>query len=179
MNQYWIFGYGSLMWNPGFQYVSRCEAQIEGFHRSLCVYSVHHRGTAERPGLVLGLDDGGTCRGVAFEIAPDKWDETLSYLRAREQISMVYREISQPIELIETKQKTEAVVFVADRNHAQYAGKLSHQELLRHVLQGEGQYGRCIDYVMSTLSHLRGMSIHDEGLEALGRELSSLSGQAL
>ena len=82
--EFWIFGYGSLMWRPGFDYVERHAAWIEGYHRALCVYSHVHRGTPERPGLVMGLDAGGDCRGVAFLVAPERRDATLAYLRARE-----------------------------------------------------------------------------------------------
>jgi cation transport protein ChaC len=176
MQQRWVFGYGSLMWKPGFEFVSQAHARIRGFHRSLCVYSLHHRGTEEMPGLVLGLDRGGSCVGVAFQIDPSKWEATLTYLREREQVSMVYLEVTQRIELLGSHQKVEAVVFVVDRTHAQYAGKLSHQSLLKHVLQGEGGMGRCRNYVMNTLEHLQQMKIHDQTLEALGAELKLLGG---
>lgn len=174
MNQRWVFGYGSLMWNPGFDNISTAHARINGYHRSLCVYSLHHRGTRQSPGLVLGLDHGGSCTGVAFQIDDAKWQDTLAYLRAREQISMVYREISHPIEILETGRLVEAVAYVADTTHDQYAGKLSHDELIKHVMQGTGDYGRCRDYVANTLSHLRGMGIRDETLEAIGAELGLL-----
>ncbi len=100
MQQRWIFGYGSLMWRPGFEFESQAHARIRGFHRSLCVYSLHHRGTEALPGLVLGLDRGGSCVGVAFQIAPSKWEATLAYLRAREQVSQVYLEVTQTVELL-------------------------------------------------------------------------------
>jgi glutathione-specific gamma-glutamylcyclotransferase len=174
MNQGWVFGYGSLMWNPGFEYISKADARIDGYHRSLCVYSLHHRGTREAPGLVLGLDQTGGCTGVVFEIHPEKWQDTLSYLRAREQISSVYVEIAHPVEILATGQRVEATTFVADTAHAQYAGKLDHAQLISHVKQGVGDYGRCLDYVANTLAHLRGMGIRDETLEAIGAELGLL-----
>jgi cation transport regulator ChaC len=89
----WVFGYGSLMWRPGFAFVERHLATVHGFHRSLCVYSHVHRGTAARPGLVLGLDRGGSCRGVAFKVAALDREATIAYLREREQVTMVYREV--------------------------------------------------------------------------------------
>jgi glutathione-specific gamma-glutamylcyclotransferase len=176
MQQRWIFGYGSLMWRPGFEFMSQAHARIRGYHRSLCVYSLHHRGTEENPGLVLGLDRGGSCVGVAFQVEPSKWEATLAYLRAREQVSMVYVEKTRVVEILGSQRKIEALTYVVDRTHAQYAGKLSHQSLLKHVLQGEGGMGRCRDYVMNTLEHLRQMNIHDGTLEALGAELKLLGG---
>ncbi|MBV9246385.1 MAG: gamma-glutamylcyclotransferase, partial [Methylobacteriaceae bacterium] len=91
-DDFWVFGYGSLMWRPGFAFVERQLATVRGYHRALCVYSHVHRGTPDRPGLVLGLDRGGACRGVAFHVAGEKWAETIAYLRGREQVTMVYRE---------------------------------------------------------------------------------------
>ncbi|MGH6873719.1 MAG: gamma-glutamylcyclotransferase, partial [Aestuariivirgaceae bacterium] len=90
MEKFWVFGYGSLMWQPGFDYEERRRAMLNGLHRSLCVYSHVHRGTPERPGLVMGLDRGGSCRGVAFRIKEERWDGIMAYLRAREQVTMVY-----------------------------------------------------------------------------------------
>src|SRR5436305_12924446 len=95
VHDFWVFGYGSLMWNPGFRFTERKQAIIHGFHRSLCMYSYMYRGTRERPGLVLALDRGGACQGVAFRIAPDCWEETLAYLRAREQVTIGYREVTR------------------------------------------------------------------------------------
>lgn len=176
MQQRWIFGYGSLMWKPGFEFMSQVHARIHGYHRSLCVYSLHHRGTEAKPGLVLGLDRGGSCIGTAFQIEPSKWEATLTYLRAREQVSTVYLEMTRNVEILGRHQKIEAATYLVDRAHAQYAGKLPHQRLLELVLQGEGGMGRCRDYVTNTLEHLRQMNIHDKTLEALGAELNLLGG---
>ena len=92
MDEFWVFGYGSLMWNPGFEFMERAEALVYGYRRSLCVRSFVHRGTRENPGLVLGLDRGGACRGMAFRISAEKWDEVIDYLRARELVTNVYLE---------------------------------------------------------------------------------------
>lgn len=92
MDEFWVFGYGSLMWNPGFEFMERAEALVYGYRRSLCVRSFVHRGTRDNPGLVLGLDRGGACRGMAFRISPEKWDEVIDYLRARELVTKVYLE---------------------------------------------------------------------------------------
>ena len=166
MKQFWIFGYGSLMWRPGFAFRRSESALINGYHRRLCVYSHVHRGTPERPGLVLGLDRGGSCHGLAFEIAASDWDDTLTYLRAREQVTMVYLEKRTTARLLSSGQKIEAVTYIVDRHHRQYAGVLTEDAILSHVRQGEGVSGRCADYASSTLEHLREMNIHDKVLES-------------
>src|ERR1700754_4385250 len=93
----WVFGYGSLIWNPGFEFLERKLARLIGEHRSLCIYSMVHRGTPEKPGLVLGLDRGGACQGVAFRVAPEKRQATVRYLREREQATNVYREVMRSV----------------------------------------------------------------------------------
>ena len=118
--EFWVFGYGSLVWRPGFAFEERVVATLHGFHRALCVLSHVHRGTPEQPGLVLGLDRGGSCRGIAFRVAPALWDETLAYLRAREQVTMVYRETWHDVRLIDGRRKR-AVAYTVDRAHGQYA----------------------------------------------------------
>lgn len=171
MQQFWIFGYGSLMWNPGFDYVTKELALVRGFHRRLCVRSFVHRGTPEKPGLVLGLDRGGSCHGLAFRIDPGNWDETLAYLRAREQVTSVYLERNIRLTLVEHGGETEAVTYVVDRSHVQYTGKLEMAETTALIHQGEGVSGRCRDYVMNTVAHLREMNIHDARLELLVKHL--------
>src|ERR1700716_2529859 len=118
----WVFAYGSLMWRPDFPYVERLEARLVGAHRALCVYSFVHRGTPERPGLVLGLDRGGACRGIAYRVAAARREGTLAYLREREQVTKVYLETMRRVTL--ASGEANAVVFVVDRSHPQYAGRL-------------------------------------------------------
>ncbi|VFU08647.1 gamma-glutamylcyclotransferase [Methylocella tundrae] len=166
----WVFGYGSLMWRPGFHFTERQGALVRGYHRALCVYSHVHRGTSERPGLVLGLDRGGSCRGVAFRVGALQAAATLDYLRAREQVTSVYREIVLPAILGDGRQ-IEAVCYVADRTHIQYAGRLDREELLRLINQGVGVSGHNFDYVRNTHAHLADLSIHDETLEWLTRQM--------
>lgn len=168
----WVFGYGSLMWRPGFDYTERRSAFVWGYHRSLCVYSHVHRGTKEKPGLVLGLDRGGSCKGVAFRVAASAASATIAYLRAREQVTLVYREAVLRIRLADG-QLVRALCYVADRRHTQYAGRLHRAELLRLVTQGEGVSGRNPDYVMNTQRHLAELAIRDETLEWLVSWLGS------
>ena len=165
MTERWVFGYGSLMWRPGFDFVDRAPAVIHGYHRRLCVYSFVHRGTPERPGLVLGLDRGGACRGMAYRVAAGDWEKTLAYLRSREQVTSVYLETVRTVRM--GARPIEALIYLVDRSHRQYAGKLPPAELERLVRQGKGASGPCIDYVRNTLAHLRGAGVHDPHLEDL------------
>ena len=138
----WVFGYGSLIWRPGFDYVERAPARLIGAHRALCVFSHVHRGTPERPGLVLGLDLGGACRGVAYRVAAKKRAATIAYLRAREQATSVYRETLRSVTLLgEPERRVSALVYMIDRGHVQYAGRLDLAQQLHLVRQGHGQSG--------------------------------------
>lgn len=159
----WVFGYGSLMWNPGFPHLGMKPARIAGFHRQLCVYSFHYRGRPEKPGLVFGLDRGGSCIGMAFEVAAADWPGTWDYLRQREQVTMVYREVFKPVRLQEGR-VVEALTYVVDRKHAQCAAGLGDGEIAALVRQGEGVSGHNIDYVRNTHGHLAALGIHDPAL---------------
>lgn len=173
MKDLWVFGYGSLMWRPGFEHVETVPARVAGWHRSLCVYSWVHRGTRERPGLVLGLDRGGSCRGLAFRVPVDRAEAVIAYLREREQVTAVYREIVRPAHLLDGSGRVvEAVLCVVDRAHDQYAGKLSVSETLRFVRQGQGVSGANPDYVLATAAHLEAMGLHDPLLARLAAELT-------
>ena len=177
MAELWVFAYGSLMWRPGFAFSERANAALIGAHRSLCIYSFHHRGTAERPGLVLGLDEGGACRGVAFRVAAEKRDETLAYLRAREQVTDVYLEAIKPVSLLDgLGRDCEAVCYVADRGHPQYAGRLSIEAQARLVRPASGQSGTNIEYVLNTVRHLEEAGILDVELAALAKRLTEAPG---
>jgi glutathione-specific gamma-glutamylcyclotransferase len=168
----WVFGYGSLMWRPGFEFVERVPARLIGEHRALCVYSFVHRGTPEKPGLVLGLDRGGACRGVAFKVAEKHCAATLNYLREREQATSVYREVRRSVWLEnEPRRRVSALTFVVDRGHVQYAGRLSLVEQLRHVQQGHGQSGDNRDYVLSTLGAIEAAGFRDLPLHQLSQML--------
>lgn len=171
----WVFGYGSLIWKPGFPFAESIGARLHGYHRSLCVFSHVHRGTPERPGLVLGLDRGGICRGLAFRVAACNAIETVAYLRAREQATAVYLERHMPVRL-EDGRSVRALVYVADRKHLQYAGRLPPEKLLELVRHGRGSSGENPDYVLQTHEHLRRMGVFDPVLADLAQKLASAPG---
>jgi glutathione-specific gamma-glutamylcyclotransferase len=166
----WVFGYGSLMWRPGFPFLERRHAHLHGYHRALCVFSHVHRGTPQRPGLVLGLDRGGRCHGVAFRVAAAEAAETIAYLRAREQVTSVYRERRIAVSLA-GGDRVEALAYVVDKRHPQYAGRLPESELLRLVRQGVGVSGANPDYVRQTHAHLVAMGVTDPVLAHLAAAL--------
>jgi len=171
----WVFGYGSLIWRPGFAFVERVEARLVGAHRALCVYSFVHRGTPERPGLVLGLDQGGACRGMAYRVPARQRAETVAYLRAREQATMVYRESVRSVWLRgDPERRISALCYVVDRGHAQYAGRLSLDQQLHHVRQGHGRSGANRDYVIATVAALEEMGIRETELHLLAERLKGI-----
>jgi len=168
----WVFGYGSLMWRPGFAFVERVPARLVGAHRALCVYSFVHRGTPENPGLVLGLDHGGNCRGIAFRVAAAERDATIDYLRAREQVTKVYRETMRAVWLEnEPRRRVSALCFVVDRRHPQYAGRLTLAEQLHFIRQGHGGAGPNRDYVLHTVQALEALGYREGDLHLLADRL--------
>ncbi len=167
----WVFGYGSLMWRPGFDFDGVETARLRGFHRSLCIFSHVHRGTPECPGLVLGLDRGGSCVGRAFRVPAALRAETVDYLRAREQATSVYLERLLWLRLGDGV-PVQGLVYVADRRHPQYAGALAPDEQLRLIRQGHGISGPNGDYVCSTVAALGDLGIRDRRLGWLAGELA-------
>jgi len=164
----WVFGYGSLMWRPGFEFNEQVPARLIGEHRALCVYSFDHRGTPEKPGLVLGLDRGGACRGIAFRVPAELRRPTIEYLRSREQTTHVYREVMRSVWLDnEARQRISALTYVVDRSHVQYAGRLPLNEQLRIVQQGHGRSGNNRDYVLSTVRAIEAQGFRDPQLHQL------------
>jgi cation transport protein ChaC len=171
----WVFGYGSLMWRPGFAFVERVPAGVIGLHRGLCVYSFFHRGTPERPGLVLGLDRGGACRGIAFCVPAADRPATLAYLRAREQQNNVYRETLRGALLLDgSTRRVSALCYVVDRRHPQYAGRLSLPEQLHLVRQGHGKSGPNRDYVLATVAEIEQQGCRDDQLHLLAERLKGV-----
>lgn len=187
----WVFGYGSLMWRPGFAYKERIPSRLVGLHRALCVYSFIHRGTPEKPGLVLGLDHGGTCRGIAYLVDKTQRAETLAYLREREQGTHVYRETMRPVTLTAAPRerasgssrgdrpdaadrRVSALVYIVDRSHPQYAGRLDLHEQLHLVRQGHGQSGANRDYVLATIKEIEEQGCFDAKLHRLAELLKGV-----
>lgn len=148
----WVFAYGSLLWRPGFAWREARPALLRGHHRSLCVLSWHWRGTPEKPGLVVGLDRGGSCLGRAYRVGEDEAGEVIAALDARELVSEIYLPRWLPVETREGR--VSAYAYVVRRNHEQYAGRLADAEAARLVVQGRGEGGAALDYLRETVSEL-------------------------
>jgi len=168
----WVFGYGSLMWQPEFAYEERVPAQLYGYHRALCIYSWAYRGTRERPGLVFGLDHGGSVNGIAYRIAAANWPATHAYLDAREMVTNVYVPRWPRVRLVDGR-RVPALSYVADPAHEQYAGGLDEDETLRLVRQGEGERGPCRDYILATIRHLAEIGMADRRFRELADRLAA------
>jgi cation transport protein ChaC len=175
MSDFWVFGYGSLIWRPGFAHVDTRRAHLHGYRRSLCIRSWVHRGTRERPGLVLGLDRGGSCAGLAFRVPDGLRDEVVAYLRERELVTNVYRERWLSVRLA-GGERVEALGYVVDRSHPQYAGGLAVDEAIGAVRGAVGRSGPNEEYVLSTVEHLRALGIRDRWLEAVAGGLRDEAG---
>ena len=170
----WVFGYGSLIWAPGFAYESRQIARLEGYQRSFCMRSIHHRGTMERPGLVLALDRAqGGCEGVAFEIPQRIAEESLEYLRARELISAAYMETRVKLQLRDGRQ-VEAVTYVIDRAHDQYCAGLSLEDQAQIIARAVGGRGPNDAYLFNTAEHLTKLGLRDPDLDWLAARVRAL-----
>jgi glutathione-specific gamma-glutamylcyclotransferase len=165
-DELWVFGYGSLMWRPGFPFVERVPATLSGRRRAFCIYSVHHRGTYARPGLVLGLAPGGSTRGMAHRIAPADWPEVYAYLLEREQPTETYIEARRAVRLADGR-RVESLVFLSDVHHPQWAGRLSLERQAELIAGAVGLSGRNVDYLRDLVEHLGQQGIRDRSMEAL------------
>lgn len=172
----WVFGYASLLWNPGFPVARHAVATLPGWHRSFCMYSIHHRGTQDHPGLVLALDatEGGACSGQALLVEPGTEDETLAYLRERELISSAYLEKNLPVTL-DTGEVVEAVTYVIDRDHVQYCGHLTLEEQARIIATAVGGRGPNTEYLYNTARHLAELGLPDHDLDWLTERVRCLA----
>ena len=168
-----MFGYGSLMWRPGFDYGERASALLHGRRRSFCIYSVHHRGTPERPGLVLGLAAGGAVRGAAYRVDGRDWAQVHAYLLEREQPTETYIEARRTVRLQDGR-RVEAVTFLSDIGHPQWAGALELEDQARLIAGARGLAGRNIDYLSDLVAHLRAEGVRDTAMERLLARVSHL-----
>ncbi len=169
--EHWVFGYGSLMWRPGFKFMRSHGARLDGYYRSLCVRSHIYRGTDDVPGAVMALRSGGFVDGRAFQVRNVHWPETLAYLRGRELVTGVYFERSVSVTLHDDQRKIDAVTYVVNEDHEQFLGGLTREEILQLVRQGVGQAGRCDDYVRNTHAELKALGLEDPELDEILAEL--------
>jgi len=171
----WVFAYGSLMWHPGFATPETRPARLHGFHRAFCIYSEHYRGTPRAPGLILGLLAGGSCRGFAHRLPVKGYEAVRRYLWQREiENDGVYQEVVRPIHLADGR-TVPALVYLADRKHRQFAGKLPLAKAIRLVRHGQGATGSNLAYVHNTVEHLRALGLRDPTLEELARRAGASS----
>lgn len=164
----WVFGYGSLLWNPGFPVARREVATLQGYARSFCMTSIHHRGSVEAPGLVLALDEieGGHCKGLALAVAAGEETQTLAYLRERELISSAYLERDLMVAL-QSGEEVQAVTYVIDPHHAQYCGGMALEQQAQIIATAVGGRGPNTEYLYNTAEHLSEIGLGDAELEWL------------
>ena len=169
----WLFGYGSLIWNPAFHFTDRLAGTVFGHHRRFCLWTHLGRGCPERPGLVLGLERGGSCRGVAFHIAPDAVEEELAIVWRREMLSGAY--VPRWVEVRTPMATVRAITFTINHAHERYARDLSDEEAASAIAGASGFLGPCADYLINTVDHLARLGIHDRPLEKLRRQVLARS----
>ena len=155
------------MWRPGFAYLDSQHARLHGYHRSFCVYSHVHRGSPERPGLVFGLDRGGSCRGIAYRVSAKNASDVIDYLRKREQVTQIYQEVRSSINILGDNKKVSALYFIVDRDHHQYAGKIDFATQVEMIANGIGQSGENPEYLENTVRHMKEIGIEDKELGLL------------
>jgi cation transport protein ChaC len=173
----WVFGYASLMWNPGFPVAERELATLRGYHRSFCMSSIHHRGTVEKPGLVLALDEteGAVCAGLALRVPDEAAADAVAYLRERELISSAYVERLVPLMLAHGETVT-ALAYVVDRAHEQYVAHLTLEEQAEIIAGATGGRGPNTEYLWNTVAHLEELGITDPELEWLAARVREIRG---
>ena len=159
----WVFGYGSLMWSPGFGHSERATGRAHGYHRALCILSSRYRGTPERPGLVVGLCRGGSCWGMAFRVPAAQVRRVIGALWRREMVNQVYIPTMVSV-AIGRRRRIRALAFVADTLHRQFVRELDLHGRARLVAQGIGKRGRCVDYIRNTLEHMLALGVNDPHL---------------
>lgn len=172
----WVFGYGSLLWNPGFDVAESVVGTLPGYARSFCMRSIHHRGSTETPGLVLALDEqpDHACTGIALRVGPGQEAATLAYLRERELISSAYVEKTLDVDLTDGR-RVRAVVYVIDETHDQYCGGLPLEEQAQIIARAVGGRGPNTEYLYNTASHLSEMGLQDPELDWLHERVRHLT----
>ncbi|MFP6746072.1 MAG: gamma-glutamylcyclotransferase [Alphaproteobacteria bacterium] len=155
---FWVFAYGSLMWRPGFPHSDACAAVLHGYHRALCIYSTHYRGTPERPGLVLGLDRGGSCRGRVMHVSGEDAGDVIDYLNEREMVNQVYTPGTFGVRLDDGR-RIRAYTYIVRRDHAKYCCKLPLGRAAEMVRQGHGPAGSSLEYLENTVAHMDELGI--------------------
>ena len=175
----WVFGYASLLWNPGFPVVEERLATMHGFHRSFCMHSIHHRGTEDHPGLVLALDalEAATCQGLALRVRDGAEADTVAYLRERELISSAYIERLLPV-VLDDGSEVLTLAYVIDPHHVQYAAHLTLEEQAQIITHAVGGRGPNTEYLWNTADHLKEMGVADPDLEWLSGRVRELSAAA-
>ncbi len=172
----WVFGYGSLLWNPGFDVAEMRVASLPGYARSFCMSSIHHRGTEEKPGLVLALDEvaDAVCRGMAMRVQPGLEGQTLAYLRERELISSAYIERDLQVRFTDGQDVT-AVTYVIDPDHVQYCGGMALEEQAQIIAHAVGGRGPNTEYLFNTAEHLHEIGLHDPDLDWLAARVRQIT----
>lgn len=165
----WVFGYGSLIWNPAFHFVEQRTARVHGYHRRFCLWSPLGRGTSENPGLMLGLEPGGACRGVIFRIAEKAVKTELDILWRREMFTNAY--CPTWVSAWVHGKPTSAITFVVNRKTRRYTGRLSDDKAVRHIATASGPLGPCREYLFETVAHLAELGIRDRRLEAMAEKV--------
>ncbi len=168
----WFFAYGSLMWDPGFDHEEVRPALLRGYHRAFCVRSEVYRGTKERPGLSLGLDRGGSCRGLALRVAERNRDAAARYLEQRELIEDIY--FCRRVPLTTAVGRLHAYAFIVNRGHAIYAPKQPLERMARIIAGAAGEAGANRDYLANTVAHLDELGIDDGPLHELLRRVERI-----
>lgn len=175
----WVFAYGSLIWRPGFAHAGMHRALLRGWHRSFCLWSHRYRGTPERPGLVLGLDRGGACHGVAFKVPGAAAEAVLRYLDDRELpdgAEVVYHRRVVPVRLLDQAAAVPAVTYVVNRASRNYVPRLPVERAAATIAAGVGQMGPNRDYLLNTLDHLAGLGVRDRRLARIAALLPPAAG---
>jgi cation transport protein ChaC len=173
----WVFGYGSLMWNPAFAFAERRVGVVRGYHRRFCLWLEMGRGSPGNPGLMLALDRGGVCRGVAFRIPASQARDELLLVWRREMFGKAYLARWVQVRMVGTA--VPAITFVVDRTNPRYAARISDAEAARHIATASGSLGSCASYLENTMAHLQSLGIRDTGLQRIAAGMPTLRGQPL